>query len=55
MAGRPKKDDSREKQYRVRLNDEEDKNDSEIYCSTIISNKLIVDIPPFFILIYCKK
>ena len=25
MAGRPKKDDSREKQYRVRLNDEEDK------------------------------
>ena len=25
MAGRPKKEDSREKQYRVRLNDEEDK------------------------------
>lgn len=25
MAGRPKKEDSRDKQYRVRLNDEEDK------------------------------
>ena len=47
MAGRPKKDDSREKQYRVRLNDEEDKmlenENDDIYYTYIIKNSSALD------------